>query len=414
MSQPQHPLDFLSGSDRLLPSSDELFRALLEEGAAGIAVTSLSGRFLRVNGALCRMTGYSERELLARTFQEITHPDDIQSSDDLLRQFRAGEGATGTFEKRYLRKDGSTLWVQLVPALLRDRSSTPTCYISIIHEITGLGEAREALQDSEERFRRMVNLNPAWYWRQDEQFRFVELHGMAKANFDVQALLGKTRWEIPELGLLPQTVWEQHKAALERHEPFSDFVFLRRNTLGELRFVSVTGEPLFDRQGRFTGYHGVERDVTEQVRTQKALEASEQRYRMLFDAHPHPMWVVDSKTLRFLAVNEAAVRNYGYSREEFLAMTAEEIRPPEDVAELLQAFEDKSQLYKERVWRHRKKSGERMDVMITSFNLEFDGRPARLAVVTDITDRLKDEARAADIKARYLALLKDRSGLETP
>src|SRR6266571_2590838 len=90
----------------------------------------------------------------------------------------------------------------------------------------------------------------------------------------------------------------------------------------------ATGQPIFDVQGDFKGYHGVGKDVTETARSQKALEESEQRYRMLFEVHPHPMWVSDNKTLAFLAVNQAAIRHYGYSREEFLSMTAEHLRPP--------------------------------------------------------------------------------------
>ncbi len=403
-----------SQDEQALPGSDKMFRSLFEQAATGIAVTSVLGRFLRVNGALCRMTGYSEQELLEKTFQEITHLDDIESNDSFRRQFVSGETATHTFEKRYVRKDGSTIWVQLVLTLARDSSGAPSCCISVVHDITGLRQAQEALQDSETRFRRMVAMSSDWYWKQDEQFRFVELSGPDNANFNAEAPLGRTRWEVPGLGALPPKVWERHRATLERHEPFSDFVFLRRDTFGELRYMSVTGEPLFDRQGAFIGYHGIGKDVTEQVRAQKALEASERRYRMLFDVHPHPMWVTDSKTLAFLAVNESALKHYGYSREEFLAMTADQIRPSENVSDLLKAFQDQSQAYRQRVFRHRKKNGEVIDVMIDSFNLEFDGRPARLAVATDITDRAKAEARAAEIEERYQALLKGRNGPASP
>jgi PAS domain S-box-containing protein len=194
-----------------------------------------------------------------------------------------------------------------------------------------------------------------------------------------------------------------------RHEPFSDFVYMRYSKSGELRYLSVTGEPIFDESGRFRGYHGIGKDITEQARAQKAQEESEQRYRMLFDIHPHPMWVVDSKTLAFLAVNEAAIRHYGYSREEFLSMTADQIRPAEDVAELLKAFQDQSRSYMRRVMRHRRKNGELMDVEVVSFNLEFDGRPARLGVVNDITDRVRAEERARETEERYQALLAARS-----
>ncbi|HEX9193307.1 MAG TPA: PAS domain S-box protein [Burkholderiales bacterium] len=406
MSPAQHTRDAPG-----LPGDDELFRSVLEQSATGIAVCSVeTGRFLRVNDAICRMTGYSEQELLRKTYRDITHPDDIELDEGFLRELLSGQIKTHAHDKRYLRKDGSEVWVHVVAAVGRDASGSPRCYAYLIHDITANIKALEALGSSEERFRRMVEMSSDWYWEQDAQFRFVELPGFEGRHFSEEDTVGRTRWELPQLAPLPEKAWEQHKAKLERHEPFFDFVFLRYNKLGELRYLSTSGEPVFDRDGQFEGYRGIGRDVTEQVRAYKALEDSEARYRMLFDVHPHPMWVLDSKTLAFLAVNEAAVRHYGYSKEEFLAMTADQIRPAEDVSRLLKAFQDQSGSYRHRVWRHVKKSGELIDVEIVSFNLEFDGRPARLGVVTDITERSKSEERAREIGERYQQLLKDRKG----
>ncbi|MGH8690642.1 MAG: PAS domain S-box protein [Burkholderiales bacterium] len=106
----------------------------------------------------------------------------------------------------------------------------------------------------------------------------------------------------------------------------------------------------------------------------KALDDSEQ-----------PMWVVDADTLEFLEVNGAAMRLYGYSKEEFLAMSADQIRPEEDIDDLRRAFADWSNNYSQRLWRHRKKSGEVIPVRVTSFSLEFAGRRARLGVIEDLT-----------------------------
>jgi PAS domain S-box-containing protein len=122
------------------------------------------------------------------------------------------------------------------------------------------------------------------------------------------------------------------------------------------------------------------------------------------------MWVVENRTLRFLAVNRAAVDKYGYTREEFLSMTADQLRYPEDIAKLLHDFQDDSRSYMQRVARHRKKNGEEIDVEIVSFNLEFDGRPARLGVINDVTKRLKSEAQARELEQRYKDLLATREG----
>ncbi len=115
------------------------------------------------------------------------------------------------------------------------------------------------------------------------------------------------------------------------------------------------------------------------ARDQKALEDSERLFRTLFDVHPQPMWVIDVNTLAFLAVNGAAMRLYGYSREEFLALAADRIQ--EDVDDLRRVFADWSNNYSQRLWRHKTKSGEVIPVKVTSLNLELAGRRARLGVI---------------------------------
>ena len=392
-------------SEVAVPGGEVLFRALFGQPAVGIVVGSLEGRFVRANEAICRMLGYGEGELLQKTVRDITHPDDLESNQEFRQELLSGRSHARVYEKRYMRKDGTPIWVQIVGTLVRDKSGAPQCFVVLVHDITELKGAQDELKASESRFRRMVELSSDWYWVQDENFRFRELVGLEKRGVEPESFIGKARWELPNLGPLPEKVWQQHREKLERREPFTDFVFLAYEKSGELRYLSVTGEPVFDAQGEFTGYHGVGKDVTDQARAQKALEDSEHRYRMLFDIHPHPMWVSDNKTLAFLAVNQAAIAHYGYSREEFLSMTAEHIRPQEDVSQLLKNFQDQSRDYMQRAARHQKKNGELIDVEVVSFNLEFDGRPARLAVVDDVTERLKAEQRVREIEQRYQTLL---------
>lgn len=128
--------------------------------------------------------------------------------------------------------------------------------------------------------------------------------------------------------------------------------------------------------------------VTERTTAQEALTESEAHYRGLFESNPNPLWVYDAETLAFLAVNEAAVRQYGYSREEFLELTLKDIRPPEDVARLQDRLASFGEgLVEAGEWRHRKKDGTVIDVEITRHTLTFARRRAALAMAHDITRR---------------------------
>jgi two-component system cell cycle sensor histidine kinase/response regulator CckA len=133
----------------------------------------------------------------------------------------------------------------------------------------------------------------------------------------------------------------------------------------------------------------------ETARLVSSLERSQERYRLLFEASPLPMWVYDAKTLRFLAVNDAAIRHYGYTRAEFLSMDITKIRPREDVEALLADLERRGGPGSPTpgTWRHRKKDGTIIDVEISAGRVVFEGRPAALVLAHDVTDRRRLEER---------------------
>jgi PAS domain S-box-containing protein len=137
---------------------------------------------------------------------------------------------------------------------------------------------------------------------------------------------------------------------------------------------------------------GVGVDMTQRRQAEEDLRRSEAKYRMLFEANPHPMFVYDMETLRLLAVNDAAANHYGYSPEEFLSLTIRDIRPTEDVPALLKRMgEVTNGLDQSGLWRHRKKDGTIFPVEITSHGLEFQGRRAKLVLVNDMTERIRLE-----------------------
>ena len=131
----------------------------------------------------------------------------------------------------------------------------------------------------------------------------------------------------------------------------------------------------------------------------RRLEASEARYRLLFESNPLPMWVCDNETLRFLAVNQACVDHYGYSREEFARMDSTQLRPPEDVPGFLAHLRASPPgPYRKGPVRHLRRDGSQILVDITAHEISFEGRPARLVLINDVTSRV-----AAEAEARLLA-----------
>ncbi len=135
-------------------SSDARFRMALEGAAHGVALVALDGSWLQVNAALSAMLGYEADELYEKTFQDITHPDDLEADLDLLHECVEGKRTTYQMEKRYFRKDGSLIWVHLAVAIIRSDDMTPLYFISQIQDVTGQKEAEAALVEARDTARR--------------------------------------------------------------------------------------------------------------------------------------------------------------------------------------------------------------------------------------------------------------------
>jgi diguanylate cyclase (GGDEF)-like protein len=152
-------------------------------------------------------------------------------------------------------------------------------YRGVATDVSQNFRALIALRESEERFRSLTELSSDWYWEQDAQFRFTVQRGPGAAaisNGDVSRYLGKTRWETPDLAPVEGS-WAAHRAQLERHEPFRDFLLRRRFDDGTDGYMIVSGEPMFDAHARFAGYRGVGRNVTEKIRAERRLRVHAER-----------------------------------------------------------------------------------------------------------------------------------------
>jgi PAS domain S-box-containing protein len=154
--------------------------------------------------------------------------------------------------------------------------------------------------------------------------------------------------------------------------------------------------------GEVAGYIGTVTDITEIKENEQELRNAKEQYQLLFERNPLPGWVFDVETLAFLEVNQAAINHYEYSREEFLAMTLNDIRLPGEIPRLRESLKHlPAGLKRAGVWSHKKKDGSLIEVEIFNYDVQFRGRPARLALAIDVTERkyyeerLKENARLA-------------------
>ncbi len=181
-------------------------------------------------------------------------------------------------------------------------------------------------------------------------------------------------------------------------ERIAHFETVRVRKDGRRIDLSLTLSPITDTEGKVTGICGIGRDITQRKR-------NEESFRLTFANNPLPMWVFEADTLRFLEVNDTAVAQYGYSRDEFLTMRITDIRPPDEIPELQRYLaQERPDLRHAGEWRHRRKDGQIIEVQITSHSLEFVGRRAVLVVAENITDRKRAEEALRASEERYRSL----------
>lgn len=182
--------------------------------------------------------------------------------------------------------------------------------------------------------------------------------------------------------------------------------FIARRASGEERWLDLTISPIRDRLDDIVGFRGLARDVTERKEVELALRDSEERYRLLFESTPQPIWVYDKETLGFLTVNEAAIQTYGYTREEFLSMTIDAVVAAEDTSGLTNPIDNPANQGISSSWQHQTKDNKTIYVEVTSHPIVFDGKRSKLVIVNDVTERklLDQEQRRMHISVQQSAM----------
>ncbi|MEP0846853.1 MAG: PAS domain S-box protein [Phycisphaerae bacterium] len=373
------------------------FETLFECAAVGIAQVGIDGRFIRVNQKLCEMLGYSRGELLSRTFQEITHPGDLPQNLFQYRRALRREIDRYTLEKRYLRKDGQTVWVSLSVALVRGADGQGRYFISVIEDITQRRQAEDALRISEQRYHALVEAMAEGVVLQTADGVIQSCNPAAERILGLPAeqILGRAskdpRWRtIHEDG----TPWpgEVHPSmtTIATGELQDNVVIGVHRPDGALRWLSVSTRPLhLERHDRPDAVVVTFADITERRQAEQEIRAATQNYLQLIEHAPDA--IVVHREGRFLFTNPAALRLHGVQRADQLVG-----RPVYDfIAAEFHEF------VRERVRRVRESGqqsplmelsilradGQRVVVEATSVPTRFDGEDAVLTTLRDVTER---------------------------
>ncbi|HET6822016.1 MAG TPA: PAS domain S-box protein [Anaerolineales bacterium] len=167
LQQAQEEIAERKRAEEALRESEKRFSSAFEYASIGMALVTTEGRWARVNRAVCSLLGYSEEELLQKTFQDITHPDDIQSDLNYVNELLTGKINSYQMEKRYFHKSGHVVWALLSVSLVRDDQGRPQHFISQIQDITDRRESELALIKSQSRYRELFDSSPVSLWEED-------------------------------------------------------------------------------------------------------------------------------------------------------------------------------------------------------------------------------------------------------
>lgn len=352
------------------------------------------GRFLSINAASERIWGYKPKELLGKNFMDFLYHEDIEKTVKTDASIKGGEPVT-IFENRYVHKDG-----RIVPLIWSSRwDEKDKKSYGIAKDATKKKELEKAFEIERQRFIDLFLQAPSCMGILKGPNHIYEM-----ANPLYLQLIGKSdiidktvKEVLPELEA--QGIFEFLNTVYKTGETFSAnemLVQFDHHGNGQLvdTYLSFIYQAHRDSYGTIDGIFFFANDVTEQVLSRKKIEESEKKYRFLFENNPMPMWIIDEITFKFLDVNEMAILRYGYNREEFLSMTAIDIRPEEDKERFTTSkysSDSNETNFNRGIWNHLDKNGTIFPVEIIAQKITYEGVPSRFILANDITDRKKAE-----------------------
>jgi diguanylate cyclase (GGDEF)-like protein/PAS domain S-box-containing protein len=308
------------------------YRATFDQAAVGVTHTSLDGRFVIANRKLCEMLGYSEAELQALRFGDITQADDVSPSRRLMQELLTDptQAFLPPIDKRYVRKDGSVLWATVAAAIVRDAGGAPQYFVTTILDITSQKAAQAALIESEAQFQQLARNIPEGFWITDVRTRrLLFISPVFEAIAGRRPSSAEAAWGEWTALIHPQDreraiqVYRQMDVAPQD----CDYRIVRPD--GALRWVRSRGYPVRDAGGVIYRIAGTVEDITERKSVEETARRAEAHYRATFDqaavgiAHAS----LDGALIK---VNHHFCSLLGYEESELVGRRVADITHPAD------------------------------------------------------------------------------------
>ncbi len=386
--------------EEVLRTSEARYRQLVETAIEGILSVDIERRLTFVNEQMAKMLGYSVQEMLGRKYDSFL-PEDQLVEDRAQAKIRA-QGKNAVYERCFLRKDGQRHWLLVSAKALTDADGKFAGSFGMFTDINDRKKMEAAIQESEEKYRRIVETATEGILAVDTERRltFVNQQMAKMLGYTVGEMLGR-KYEsfLPEDQLIEDTA--QAKIRAQGKSAVYERCFLRKD--GQRHWILVSAKAITDSEGKFAGSFGMFTDINDRKKMEVALQESEEKYRRIVETATEGILAVDTER-RLTYVNQQLAKMLGYTIEEMLGRKYESFLPEdqllEDTAQAKIRAQGKSAVYERCFLR---KDGQRHWILVSAKAItDSEGKFAgSFGMFTDINERKRAEAALQESEERY-------------